>query len=62
MGGLDRGLRVLVAVGIGVLYFSGVISGTVAIVLAVVGVVFLVTSAAGTCPAYMPFGISTRRR
>ncbi len=61
MGSIDRILRVVVAVVIGVLYFTNVISGTVAIVLAVLGVVFILTSLVSTCPLYMPFGLSTRR-
>ena len=62
MGNVDRAIRALVAVAIGALYFSGAVSGTVAVVLAVVAVVFLATSAAGTCPAYIPLGLSTRTR
>ena len=59
MGTMDRALRTLVALAIGVLYFTGQISGTLAIVLAVVAVAFLVTSAVGSCPAYVPLGFST---
>lgn len=61
MGTLDRALRTLVAVVIGVLYFTGRISGTLALVLGVFAVVFLVTSFVAWCPAYLPFGWSTRR-
>ncbi len=61
MGAADRAIRTVVAVGIGILYFTGVIGGTLAIVLAIVAVVFLLTSAAGSCPAYLPFGLSTRK-
>jgi K+-transporting ATPase A subunit len=62
MGSVDRAVRALVAVAIGALYFSGTVSGTVAVVLAVVAVVFLATSAVGTCPAYIPLGLSTRKK
>lgn len=61
MGTADRGIRAVVALVIGGLYFTGMITGTVAIVLAVVGVVFLLTSASGTCPAYIPLGLSTKK-
>ena len=61
MGSADRAVRVVVAVVIGALYFTGTISGTVAAVLAVVAVVFVATSAVGTCPAYLPLGLSTRK-
>ena len=61
MGTADRGLRVLAAVAIGVLYFMNVISGTVAIVLGIIAAVFLLTSFIGSCPAYIPFKLSTRK-
>ena len=61
MGSLDRVIRTLIAIGIGVLYFTGRISGTLAIILGVVAVVFLVTSFLARCPGYIPLGLSTRR-
>lgn len=61
MGAVDRGLRAALAVLVAVLYFTGIINGTVAIVLGVLAVVFLLTSFVGTCPLYLPFGLSTRR-
>ena len=60
MGNLDRALRLIVVAAIATAYFMGQISGTLAIVLGVVAAVFFLTSLVGTCPAYMPFGISTR--
>ena len=59
MGTADRVIRVLAAVGIGILYFTGRISGTLAIILGVVAVAFLVTSMVSCCPAYGPLGVST---
>jgi hypothetical protein len=61
MGTADRVVRILVAVAIGILYFTGRISGTLATVLGVVAVVFVLTSLVGRCPAYLPFGLSTCR-
>jgi len=61
MGTVDRTIRILVALAVAVLYFTGKISGTVAIVLAIVAIVFVVTSLVGSCSAYMPFGLSTRK-
>lgn len=61
MGTIDRVLRVLIAVGIIGLYLAGGISGIAAIVLGIVAVAFLVTSFAGSCPGYVPLGISTRK-
>ena len=59
MGKIDRIVRVIVALIIGLLYFTGVITGTVAIVLLIVAGVFVLTSLISTCPLYLPFGIST---
>jgi hypothetical protein len=61
LGTTDRVLRVLVAVVIAVLYGTGVISGTLAIVLSILAVVFVLTSAINFCPLYTVFGISTRK-
>jgi DUF2892 family protein len=60
MGTADRVIRILAAIGIAMLYFTGSIGGVLAIVLGVVGIVFLATSLVGFCPAYVPLGISTR--
>jgi len=62
MGTTDRIIRLIIAVIIAALYFSGQISGTVAIVLGIVAVAFVATSLIGWCPAYLPFGISTRKK
>jgi hypothetical protein len=62
MGTIDRVIRTVLAVVIAVLYFTGQISGTVAIVLGIVAVAFLLTSLVGWCPIYNPFGISTRKK
>lgn len=60
MGTVDRLIRTLIAVVIGILYFTDVISGTLAIILGIFAVIFLLTSFLSTCPLYMPFGLSTR--
>ncbi len=62
MGTVDRVLRIAVALVIAGLYFTGQISGTLATVLVVLAVVFFVTAAAARCPAYLPFGLSTRKK
>jgi fatty acid desaturase len=62
MGVLDRIIRFAAVVLVAVLYFTGVISGTWAIVLGILAAVFLLTSLIGVCPLYMPFGISTRKK
>ncbi|MBN1265008.1 MAG: DUF2892 domain-containing protein [Anaerolineales bacterium] len=61
MGNLDRIIRVVLAVVFGVLYFSGTVSGTLGIILLVLGVIFLLTSLVSFCPLYVPFKLSTRK-
>lgn len=59
MGSADRIVRVLLAVVFSILYFTGTVSGTLGVVLLVLGGVFLLTSVVSFCPLYAPFGIST---
>ena len=59
MGMADRVIRTLIAVVIGVLYFTGVLGGTLAMILGIVAVLFLLTSLVSFCPTYLLFGIST---
>lgn len=59
MGNADRIIRVMIALIMGGLYFGGVITGTLGIVLMVLAVVFVLTSAISFCPLYAPFGIKT---
>lgn len=61
IGSIDRIIRLGAVVAIAIAYASGLIGGTLAIILGVVALVLLVTSLTSTCPAYLPFGISTRR-
>ncbi len=60
MGNADKVIRILLAVAIGALYFTDVISGTVAFILLVLAIVFIVTSFISFCPLYLPFGLSTK--
>jgi len=59
MGNTDKGIRVLLAIGISLLYFFNIIEGTLAYVLMALAVVFVLTSFISFCPLYTPFGIST---
>ena len=59
MGTADRIIRTILAVIIGILYFTGQISGTAAVILGIVAAAFLLTSLAGNCPMYIPLKIST---
>ncbi|GGX00997.1 YgaP family membrane protein [Salegentibacter mishustinae] len=59
MGSADKIIRLIIAAIIGLLYFTGTISGTVGIVLLVLAGIFVLTSFISFCPLYAPFGIST---
>jgi small-conductance mechanosensitive channel len=59
MGSIDRIIRVALAVVVAVLYFTNLISGTAAIILGILAIVFLLTSVVGFCPLYAPFKLST---
>lgn len=62
MGALDRIIRTILAVVVIVLYFTKQISGTAAIILGIIALVFLLTSLIGFCPLYVPFKISTLKK
>jgi hypothetical protein len=62
MGSIDRALRVLIAVVIGVLYVTDQITGLAAIILGILAVIFILTSIAGFCPLYLPFKLSTVKK
>jgi hypothetical protein len=62
MGSIDRALRVLAAVVIGILYFTNQISGIAAIILGIIAVVFLLTSVVAFCPLYLPLKLSTIKK
>jgi hypothetical protein len=62
MGLIDRSIRVVLAAAVGVLYFTGQITGLAAIILGIVAVIFVITSAIGICPLYIPFKFSTIKK
>lgn len=62
MGAADRLVRTVLAVIVVFLYFTGRISGYPAVILGVVAVAFLLTSAIGYCPAYVPLKLSTKKK
>ena len=62
MGTLDKSIRIIVALIIASLYFTKVISGTLAIVLLIFAAVFIVTSFISFCPLYPIIGLNTRKK
>ena len=59
MGTIDKTIRIIAAIIIGILYYTGTISGTLGMILLILGAVFLLTSFVSFCPLYAPFGLST---
>jgi len=55
----DRIVRVVIAALFAYLYFSGIVTGTLGLVLVVLGGVFVLTSVIAFCPLYAPFKFST---
>ncbi|MDX9947359.1 MAG: DUF2892 domain-containing protein [Bacteroidales bacterium] len=59
IGTIDKAVRLVLAAIILLLYFTNVISGTLALVLIFVAMILTLTSLIGVCPFYIPFGINT---
>lgn len=61
-GDTDRTIRIIVTFAIGVLTFAGVLHGTLAVVLLVYAVVFLLTGFVSFRPVYSLLGINTYKK
>ena len=62
MGLVDRIARLVLAVVIAILFFTGQLTGTAAIILGAIAVIFVLTSIVAFCPLYFPFKISTAKK
>lgn len=62
MGSVDKTLRILLAIVIAILYFTGTISGTAALILGIFAIIFIATSFISFCPLYLPLGINTAKK
>ena len=62
LGNIDRALRVTVALLLGILYFSNVVTGTFGVILLIVAVVFLLTSSISFCPLYTILGLNSGKK
>ncbi len=62
VGVIDKVIRILVAVVVVILYFTNVISGSLAIVLLIFSGIFILTSLISFCPLYLPLGINTNKK
>lgn len=59
MGSADKIIRLIVAVVLAILSYTGVLSGTIGIIALVLAAVFVLTSAISFCPLYAIVGMST---
>jgi len=62
IGAADRVIRTIVAVVIGVLLVTGVVTGLTAVILGILAVVLLLTVLVSVCPLYLAFNISTKAK
>lgn len=59
MSNTDRIVRAILAAVFAYLYFGGIVTGALGIVLVVLGAVFLFTSVIAWCPIWASFKFST---
>ena len=59
MGTADRIIRPIIAIIMAILYFNGIVTGIVGIVLLALAGIFVVTSFVSFCPIYAIFGLKT---
>ncbi len=59
MGNTDRIIRLVLAAVFAVLFFTNTVTGTLGIVLLVLGGVFALTSLVSFCPLYTIIGLNT---
>jgi hypothetical protein len=59
VGSTDKVIRIVLALIFAGLYFTGTVTGTLGLVLVILGGVFLVTALVGFCPLYAMVGLNT---
>jgi hypothetical protein len=59
MSGIDRTIRIIVALALVAMYYFKVIDGAFAYVLLAISGIFLLTSLINFCPLYTVLGINT---
>jgi hypothetical protein len=62
MGSADKIIRVILAALIAVLYLTGVVKGTLGLILLIVAIIFVITSLISFCPLYTIFGFNTCKK
>lgn len=59
MGGLDKVIRLAIALIAGLLVYFEMVSGTFSYILLAISAVFVITSLVSFCPLYGVFGINS---
>ena len=62
MGQIDRVIRIILAIVVGVLIYMGTLTGVWAWVLGIIAVILLLTGLVSFCPLNVPFKISTLKK
>ncbi|MFY7829576.1 MAG: YgaP family membrane protein [Flectobacillus sp.] len=62
MGSTDKLIRVIIAMIVAVLYFTGTLTGTLGNIAMVIAGIFVLTSLLSFCPLYTILGISTCKK
>jgi len=62
MGSTDKAIRIILAILFGIFYFTDIVTGTLGVILLILGIIFLLTSFISFCPLYVPFKISTCKK
>jgi uncharacterized membrane protein len=62
MGGIDKLVRIIVALIFVLLYFKGIVTGVWGIVMLVIAAVFVLTSLISFCPLYTFLGLNTTKK
>lgn len=61
IGTTDRVVRLIAALVLAALYFTGILAGTAGAIAVGLAAVLVLTSFLRFCPLYVPFGFRTRR-
>lgn len=62
INGIDKAVRIVLAIALVALYFTNVVSGTLGIVSLAVAVILLATALISFCPVWHLLGISTKKK